>query len=142
MITFSFRPSNGSDLALIAASVNTRAVSWNDAADNHDSVANDAFVIPINSARPDAGRPPSATTRRFSASNRDRSTNSPGNNSASEESMTVTRFNIYRTMTSMCLSWIVTPWLRYTRCTSFPLSLPASRRPCLVLFPSDPGRQA
>ena len=30
-------------------------VSWNDAADNHDSVASDALVIPISSARPDAG---------------------------------------------------------------------------------------
>ena len=31
-------------------------VSWNDAADNHESVASDAFVIPMSSGRPSAGR--------------------------------------------------------------------------------------
>ena len=43
-------------------------VSWKEAADNHESVANDAFVIPMSSGRPEAGVPPSATTRRFSVS--------------------------------------------------------------------------
>ena len=57
-------------------------VSWKDAADNHDSVASDALVIPMSSGRPDAGAPPSATMRRFSVSKRARSTNSPGNISA------------------------------------------------------------
>jgi hypothetical protein len=28
------------------------------------------------------------------------------------ESMMVTRFSIWRMITSMCLSWIDTPWLR------------------------------
>src|SRR5436305_499393 len=42
MITFSLRPSSESDLAEIAASVSTRVVSWNEAADSHDSVASDA----------------------------------------------------------------------------------------------------
>ena len=68
MITFSLRPSNGSRLALIAASVRTRVVSWNDAADSHDSVASDALVIPINSGRADADCPPSVTRRRLSVS--------------------------------------------------------------------------
>ena len=44
-------------------------VSWNDAADNHDSVASDALVIPISSARPDAGVPPSMTTCRLISRN-------------------------------------------------------------------------
>src|SRR5215217_787765 len=45
-ITFSLSPTRESDLAWMAASVNTLVVSWKDAADNHDSVASDAFVIP------------------------------------------------------------------------------------------------
>ena len=55
MITFSFRPTSESLFAEIAASVSTRVVSWNDAADNHDSVASDALVMPISTGRPDAG---------------------------------------------------------------------------------------
>src|SRR5439155_579796 len=47
MMTFSFRPSSESDRAWIAASVSTRVVSWNDAADSHYSVASDAFVMPL-----------------------------------------------------------------------------------------------
>ena len=37
-ITFSFRPFNGSTFPLIAASVNTLVVSWNEAAEINDSV--------------------------------------------------------------------------------------------------------
>src|SRR5690606_40537825 len=66
LMTFSFRPISESLRALIAASVSTRVVSWNDAADSQDSVANEALVIPISTGRPAAGSPPSATTRRFS----------------------------------------------------------------------------
>ena len=51
MITFSFRPSSGSDLPLIAASVSTRVVSWKEAAASHESVASDAFVIPMRIGR-------------------------------------------------------------------------------------------
>src|SRR5690349_8958630 len=58
MITFSLRPSSPSERPSIAASVSTRVVSWNDAADSHESVASDAFVIPISSARPRDGHPP------------------------------------------------------------------------------------
>ena len=65
MMTFSLRPRSGSLLPSMAAWVSTRVVSWNEAADSHDSVASDAFVIPMSSGRPDAGRLPSATTSRF-----------------------------------------------------------------------------
>ena len=118
MITFSFRPSNESLLAEMAASVRTRVVSWNEAADNHDSVASDAFVMPISTGRPEAGSLPSATTRRFSASNTARSTSEPGRNSVAPDSMTVMRRSICRTITSMCLSWMATPCERYTAWTS------------------------
>ncbi len=80
MMTFSFSPIRLSDLPSIAASVRTRVVSWNDAADSHDSVASDAFVIPMRIWRPLAGSPPSLTTRRFSSVKRMRSTSSPGRN--------------------------------------------------------------
>ena len=49
MMTFSLRPMSGSDLPSMAAWVSTRVVSWNDAADSHDSVARDALVIPMTS---------------------------------------------------------------------------------------------
>jgi len=42
----------------IDASVRTRVVSWNDAAEMNESVESDAFVIPSSSGRPVAGRPP------------------------------------------------------------------------------------
>ena len=49
----------------MAASVSTRVVSWNDAADSHDSVASDALVMPMISGRPSAGVLPSSTMRRL-----------------------------------------------------------------------------
>ena len=58
MITFSFNPSNGSFLPRIAASVNTRVVSWKEAADKKLFVSKDAFVIPSNTGREVAGTPP------------------------------------------------------------------------------------
>ena len=61
MMTFSFSPMSVSDLPSMAASVRTRVVSWKEAADSHDSVASDAFVIPISSGRPSAGLPPSVS---------------------------------------------------------------------------------
>src|SRR5207302_1819024 len=45
------------------ASVSTRVVSWNDAAEMNESVESDAFVIPSSSGRPGAGRPPAVITR-------------------------------------------------------------------------------
>ena len=55
MITFSLSPSNSSRFPLIAASVKTLVVSWNEAADKKESVSRDAFVIPSNTGRPVAG---------------------------------------------------------------------------------------
>ena len=46
IITFSLRPTSGSTLPLIAASVRTLVVSWNEAADKNELVASEAFVIP------------------------------------------------------------------------------------------------
>src|SRR5438445_10356514 len=65
-MTFSFRPRRWSTLPLMLASVSTRVVSWNDAAEMNESVESDAFVIPKSSGRPCAGRPPLASTRSFS----------------------------------------------------------------------------
>ena len=56
MMMFSLRPIRLSPLPSMAASVSTRVVSWNDAADSHDSVASDALVMPMISGRPSAGR--------------------------------------------------------------------------------------
>ena len=49
MMMFSFRPSSESDRDSMAASVSTRVVSWNEAADSHESVASDALVMPMSS---------------------------------------------------------------------------------------------
>src|SRR6266536_3085543 len=110
MMTFSFSPSSESDLAWIAASVSTLVVSWNEAADSHESVAREALVMPIRTGRPEAGVPLSSTTDRLTPSNLGRSTSSPGSSSVSPDSSTFTRFSICRMMISMCLSWIDTPW--------------------------------
>jgi len=59
-----------------------------------------------------AGRFSSAAARSFSSSNSDRSTSSPLMNRVSPASVTRTRRNIWRTITSMCLSLIFTPWSR------------------------------
>ena len=45
-ITFSFNPFSLSTLPLIAASVRTLVVSWNDAAEINELVCSDALVIP------------------------------------------------------------------------------------------------
>ena len=55
MMMFSLRPTRLSPRPSMAASVSTRVVSWNDAADSHDSVASDALVMPMISGRPSAG---------------------------------------------------------------------------------------
>src|SRR5438876_10931291 len=51
------------------ASVRTRVVSWNDAAEMNESVESEAFVMPSSSGRPVAGRPPSLMTRSFAEEN-------------------------------------------------------------------------
>ena len=44
-------------MPFIAASVSTRVVSWNDAADRNESVASDALVMPSSTRLATAGRP-------------------------------------------------------------------------------------
>ncbi len=58
-----------SERACNDASVSTRVVSWNDAADSHESVASDAFVIPISSGRPSAGVLPASTSSLLTSRN-------------------------------------------------------------------------
>ena len=96
-------------MALIAASVRTLVVSWKDAAASHESVASEAFVMPMRIGRADAASPPDSTISALVSTNRLRSTSSPGRNSVSPGSMMWTLRSICRTMISMCLSWIVTP---------------------------------
>ncbi len=112
MMMFSLRPIRLSPRPSMAASVSTRVVSWNDAADSHDSVASDAFVMPISSGRPSAGRTPSSTMRRLVSRKTLESTRSPGRNPVAPGSCTPTRRVIWRTISSMCLSEIDTPWSR------------------------------
>ena len=64
----------------MAASVSTRVVSWNDAADSHYSVASDALVMPISSGRPSAGFLPSSTIRLLVSRKTLASARSPGRN--------------------------------------------------------------
>ncbi len=96
----------------MAASVSTLVVSWNDAADSHDSVASDALVMPISTGRPEAGVPPSATTLRFW-----RLVAHPVHQVTGQQ-VRVPRLDhrhpasICRMMISMCLSWIGAPWVR------------------------------
>ncbi|CPH89284.1 Uncharacterised protein [Bordetella pertussis] len=97
---------------MIAASVSTRVVSWNDAAEMNESVDSEALVIPSSTLSYEAGRLSSATTRSFSLSSSERSTCSPGMNSVSPGSTMFTRRSIWRTITSMCLSLIFTPCRR------------------------------
>src|SRR6187401_1139407 len=56
------------DFARVAASVRTRVVSWNEAAEIKLSVSNEAFVIPSSTGTASAGLPPFSTTFLFSPS--------------------------------------------------------------------------
>ena len=80
MMMFSLRPKSLSDLPSMAASVSTRVVSWNDAADSHESVDSDALVMPISSGRPSAGRCRPGRASRLSSAKLRESTRSPGRN--------------------------------------------------------------
>ena len=66
MITFSLSPTNSSFLPLIAASVKTLVVSWNEAADKNESVASDDLDIPRSILLPSAGTLPSSLSFLFS----------------------------------------------------------------------------
>ena len=58
----------------MAASVSTLVVSWNDAADSHESVASDALVMPSSSGWPTGGSLPSAMSSLATFSNSKRFT--------------------------------------------------------------------
>ena len=94
-------------MALIAASVSTRVVSWNEAAESHESVASDAFVIPISSV---GGRRLAALGDypAVLVLEPGHSTSSPGSRSASLLQHGDPAQHC-RTIISMCLSWIDTP---------------------------------
>src|SRR5437773_1484463 len=112
MITFSFSPIRWSLAPLIAASVSTRVVSWKEAAARNDEVLRDALVTPRSTVWAVAGSPPSDRTLLFSSSKSSRSISSVGSRSTSPGWSIRTFRSICRTMISMCLSLIVTPWLR------------------------------
>src|SRR5581483_3686668 len=112
MMTFSLSPTRRSTLPLIAASVSTLVVSWNDAAEMKLSVESDALVMPSSNGSAIAGSPPLSSTRAFSSSNRHFSTWSPTRKSVSPTSLIRTRRSIWRTITSMCLSLMRTPCSR------------------------------
>ena len=94
-------------------------VSWKEAADSHESVASDAFVIP-RSDRTGRRRDLAALDRprRCDPRTRRRLIRSPGRKSVSPGSMMWTLRKHLRAISSMCLSWIVTPCERYTCWTS------------------------
>ena len=79
---------------MMAASVRTRVVSWNEAAEMNESVDSEALVMPSSTLSYEAGRLPSASTRSFSFSSSERSTCSPGMNSVSPASTMFTRRSI------------------------------------------------
>ena len=109
IITFSLRPCRRSFLPEMAASVRTRVVSWKDAAARNESVFRLAFVTPSNTVFAVAGSPSCARTARLTSSIVKRSINSPGKSSVSPGVSTRTLRSIWRTITSMCLSSMLTP---------------------------------
>ena len=111
-MTFSLSPRRSSIRPLTDASVSTRVVSWNDAAEMKLSVERDALVIPSSRGCQAAGSPPSAATASLRPRMRERSICSPGTRPVSPGSTTSAFRSIWRTMTSMCLSLIRTPCRR------------------------------
>ena len=109
MITFSFSPSSRSTLPSIAASVSTFVVSWKEAAERNDSVASEAFVMPRMSGSNVASSFLPFFAASFARSSTTLSTSWPGRSSVSPGVSTRTFFIIWRTMSSMCLSWMSTP---------------------------------
>src|SRR5574344_2694800 len=103
-ITFSFKPFNSSVLPLIAASVNTLVVSWNDAADKKESVSKLDLVIPKIIGYAVAGTLPSKIIGLFFSINLQRETVKPATISVSPESVILTLLIIWFFTTSICLS--------------------------------------
>ena len=84
-MTFSLSPSSVSALPLTAASVSTRVVSWNDAAEMNERVCSEALVMPSSTGCAVAGFLPSAPKRALTSSNSVLSTCSPWIRSVSPE---------------------------------------------------------
>ena len=112
MITFSLRPRRWSVLPSIAASVSTRVVSWKEAAARNESVLSEARVTPCSIGDAKGAVPPSELMRVTSRSKSWRSTGSCGRKSLSPGSSMLTRRIIWRTITSMWRSLMLTPWER------------------------------
>src|SRR6266567_952551 len=111
-MTFSLSPSRVSTLPFTAASVSTRVVSWNEAAEMNERVCSEALVIPNSTGCALAGLRPSALARSLTSSSSMRSICSPWISSVSPDSSISTFCSIWRTITSMCLSLILTPCRR------------------------------
>ena len=112
MMTFSLRPRRWSTLPLIAASVRTRVVSWKLAAEMNESVRErglgDAEQQRVAARRLLAVRRQAVVL----GHELKRSTTSSIRNSLSPTSSTFTQRIIWREITSMCLSLMLTPWRR------------------------------
>ena len=89
-------------------------MSWNEAAEMKLSVSREALVMPSRAGMAAAGRLPSAMDFSLTSWKVCFSTCSPQRNSVSPGSVIRTLRSIWRTMISMCLSLISTPWSRYT----------------------------
>jgi len=96
----------------MAASVRTRVVSWNEAADTNDCVVSDAFVMPSSSGSAVAGCRFSRFASSFASRKVERSTCSPSSSGVWPGSMIRTFCSICFTITPMCLSLIFTPCRR------------------------------
>ena len=93
-----------------AASVSTFVVSWKEAADRNESVFSEALVIPRMISSAWACSPLAFLTSALIRANSWRSTNWPGRRSVSPFWSTRTFLSIWRTISSMCLSLMSTPW--------------------------------
>ena len=105
-MTFSFKPWSVSTLPLIAASVKTLVVSWKDAAERNESLSRAAFVIPRINGLATAGCFPASNTSLLAFVNSTIEILLPGIKEVSPPSTIKTFLNIWRTITSMCLSLI------------------------------------
>ena len=109
-MTFSLRPSRVSTLPPTAASVSTRVVSWKEAAEMNERVCKLALVMPSSTGTAVAGRPPSANASvHFIELD---AIELLARKSSSPLVVISTFCSIWRTITSICLSLIETPWSR------------------------------
>ena len=90
--------------------MSTLVVSWKEAAERKDSVASEALVIPRIVSSALAGVPPSSLTFLLSRLSLWRSSSAPGRSVVEPLESIRTFFIIWRTISSMCLSLMSTPW--------------------------------